>query len=141
MANQGMKICMNLHLICVVNWCCVFFLPNQNFNLESTLFQSWSSALKWRWSNVENETKSDVGFSTLHNVDTTSKQRCCNFVNGLISFFSFMRKHFMQYNKIQLLTVIHVVLHVANKGDIRRSLKYCSLNTSKHTLKNVNIWN
>ena len=25
-----------------------------------------------RWSDVENETKSDVGFLTLHNVDTTS---------------------------------------------------------------------
>ena len=25
-----------------------------------------------RWPDVENETKSDVGFSTLHNVDTTS---------------------------------------------------------------------
>ena len=54
-------------------------------------FQRCGSTLKQRWSDVENETKSDVGFSTLHNVDitsgpdvettlkqryTTSKQRC-----------------------------------------------------------------
>ena len=30
--------------------------------------------LKYRWSDVENERKSDVGFSTLYNVDTTSMQ-------------------------------------------------------------------
>ena len=29
------------------------------------------STLKQRWSDVENESKSHVGFSTLHNVDTT----------------------------------------------------------------------
>ena len=42
------------------------------------------STLKYRWSEVENETKSDVGFPTLTNVDatlvpdveTTSKRRC-----------------------------------------------------------------
>ena len=36
-------------------------LPSQHFNVRSTLFQR-----------CRNETKSDVGFSTLHNVDTTS---------------------------------------------------------------------
>ena len=39
-------------------------LPNQHFNVGAMLFQ--------RWSDVENETKCDVGFSMLHNVDTTS---------------------------------------------------------------------
>ena len=45
-----------------------------------------------RWSDVENETKSDIGFSTLHNVDTTSvsdvettlKQRWYNFILTLL---------------------------------------------------------
>ena len=45
--------------------------PNQNFNVGSTLFQCCRSTLKQRWSDVENESKSHVGFSTLHNVDTT----------------------------------------------------------------------
>ena len=49
-----------------------------------------------------------------------------------------MRKQFLQYNKIQLLTVIHVLIHVDNNGDIRKSLKYLNLNTSKYTLKNLN---
>ena len=38
--------------------------PSQHFNVGSTLFQDWFD--------VENKTKSHVGFSTLHNVDTTS---------------------------------------------------------------------
>ena len=40
--------------------------PSQCFNVGSTLFQRCGS--KWN----KNETKSNVGFSTLHNVDTTS---------------------------------------------------------------------
>ena len=47
--------------------------------------------LKQRWSDVENETKSDAGFSMLHNVDTTPvsdvettlKQRWYNFNSTL----------------------------------------------------------
>ena len=62
--------------------------PSQHFNVGSMLFQRCGSTLKWRWSDVENETKSDIGFSTLHNVDTTSvpdvqttsKQRCTTLV-------------------------------------------------------------
>ena len=38
--------------------------PSQDFNVGSTLFE--------RCSDVENETKSAVGFSTLYNVDATS---------------------------------------------------------------------
>ena len=43
-------------------------LPSQHFNVGSTLFQRCE-----RWSDVENETKSDVGFSTC----TTLIQRQC----------------------------------------------------------------
>ena len=46
----------------------VFIFPSQHFKVDQTLFQPYDQ----RWNNVENETKSDVGFSTLHNVDTTS---------------------------------------------------------------------
>ena len=46
-------------------------LPSQHFNVGSTLFQHCGSTLKSRWSEDENDRKSDVGFSTLHNVDTT----------------------------------------------------------------------
>ena len=46
--------------------------PSQHFNVGSTLFQRCGSRLKWGWPDVENETKSDVGISTLHNVDITS---------------------------------------------------------------------
>ena len=57
------------------NVCLIF--PNQHFKVRSTLFQYCRSTLKYYWSHVENVTKSKVGFSTLHNVDTTSvsKQR------------------------------------------------------------------
>ena len=57
------------------NVCLIF--PNQHFKVGSTLFQYCRSTLKYCWSHVENVTKSNVGFSTLHNVDTTSvsKQR------------------------------------------------------------------
>ena len=66
--------------------------PSQHFNVGSTLFQRCGSTLKWRWFDVENETKSNVGFSTLHNVDTTSvsdvettlKQRWYNFILTLL---------------------------------------------------------
>ena len=46
--------------------------PSQHFNVGSPLFQRCGSTLKQRQSDVENETKSDVGFSTLHNVNTKS---------------------------------------------------------------------
>ena len=60
----------------------IFF--SQHFNVGSTLFQRCESTLKKRWSDVENETKCDITFSTLHNVDatlvsyveTTLNQRC-----------------------------------------------------------------
>ena len=65
--------------------------PSQYFNVGSTLFERCGSTLKLRWSDVENETKSDVGFSSLDNVDTTSvsdvqttlKQRWYNFISTL----------------------------------------------------------
>ena len=47
----------------------VFFQGNE---VIQPTFQSCGSTLKWHWSDVENETKSDIGFSTLHNVDTMS---------------------------------------------------------------------
>ena len=50
----------------------------------STLDQHCRSTLKQRWPNVENEAKSDVGFSTLHNVDTTLIQRCFNLALMLV---------------------------------------------------------
>ena len=60
--------------------------PIQHFKVGSTLFQRCGSTLKQLWSDIENETKSDFGFSTLHNVDITSVpqvettliQRCFN---------------------------------------------------------------
>ena len=68
-------------------------VPSQHFDVGSELFQLCESTLKQRWSDVENETKSDVGFSTLHNVDstsgpdveTTSKQRWSNFGTHVFS--------------------------------------------------------
>ena len=58
--------------------------PSQHISVGPTLVQHYGIALKQRWSNVQNETKPDVGFSMLHKVDTTSvaevettmKQRC-----------------------------------------------------------------
>lgn len=44
--------------------------------LDQLLFKRRGSALKQRWCDAESETKSDVGFSTLHNTDTKWKQRC-----------------------------------------------------------------
>ena len=54
----------------------------------STSDQRCFNVVDQRWSDVENETKSDVGFSTLHKVDATSvsdvettlKQRWYNFI-------------------------------------------------------------
>ena len=56
----------------------------QHFNVGSTLLRNCGSPLKLRWSDVENEIKSKVEFSTLHNIDpmlvsnieTTLNQRC-----------------------------------------------------------------
>ena len=45
---------------------------SRNFNVGSTLFWRCGSTLKQHWSDIENETKSDVGFSKSHNVDKTS---------------------------------------------------------------------
>ena len=64
---------------------------SQYFNVGSTLFQLCGLTLKQGWYDVENETKSDVGFSILHTVDTTSmsddetewKQRGCNYTSTL----------------------------------------------------------
>ena len=66
--------------------------PSQHLNVGSTLFERCGSTLKQRWSDVENKTRSDIGFSTLHNVDTTSvsdieatlKQRWHNFILTLL---------------------------------------------------------
>ena len=63
-------------------------IPSQHFKVGSTLFQRCESTLKERWSDVENETKYDVGFSMLYKIDTTSvpdvettpKQRCTTLV-------------------------------------------------------------
>ena len=49
----------------IFNWLCLEV--SQHFNARSMLFHYCGSTLR---SNVENETKSDVGFSTLDNVDT-----------------------------------------------------------------------
>ena len=54
-------------------------------------FQHRINVVSTLWINVANETKSDVAFSTLHNVDTMSvsdvettlKQRCYNFISTL----------------------------------------------------------
>ena len=40
--------------------------------LPQPTFQPWVNVVSTLWSDVENKTKSDVRFSTLHNVDTTS---------------------------------------------------------------------
>ena len=45
---------------------------SQHFKVGSTLFQRCRLTLKERWSDVENETKSVVRFSILHNVNTRS---------------------------------------------------------------------
>ena len=59
-----------------------------------------------RWSDVENETKSDVGFSMLHNVDTTSvstiettlKQRWYNFISMLFQGGLNVSKSYIETN-------------------------------------------
>ena len=43
-----------------------------------------------------------------------------------------MRQYFLQYVTNQLLTVAFVEIHIGNKGDIHKSLKYCSSKTSKN---------
>ena len=45
-------------------------IPSQHFNVRSTLWINVEITLIRK---NENETKSDVGFSKLHNVDTTSE--------------------------------------------------------------------
>ena len=47
-----------------------------------------------------------------------------------------MRKY---YNilTIQLLTKVHVLIHIGNKGDIHRSSKYCEFKTSKDQLQKI----
>ena len=78
--------------------------PSQHFNVGSTLFQRCGSTLKWRWFDIENETKSDVGFSTLHNVDTTSvsdvettlKQRWYNFILTLLQCVLYISKSYIK---------------------------------------------
>ena len=37
--------------------------------------------------------------------------------------------------ELGLLTLVHVVIHMCNKGEIYRSLKYGNFKTSKHTWK------
>ena len=41
---------------------------------------------------------------------------------------------------IQLLTVVHVVIQVGNKGDIYRSLKYCHYKIIKRLLYKIYIY-
>ena len=66
--------------------------PIQHFNIGPTLFQRCGLTLKKRWADVENEAKSDVGFSTLHNVDATVdktlSRRCFNVVSTLVKAIS-----------------------------------------------------
>ena len=119
--------------------------------------QRWYSVGSLRWNNVE---------TTLHNVDTTSKQpcatliqRCINivltspqrcwnyietnraieygFVNRSISF-TVLNETIFFYNMllIQLLTAARCIT-IGNKVYIYESLKHCNLKTSKTPLK---IW-
>ena len=82
-------------------------LPYQHFNFRKTLFQLCRLLFKQRWSDVENETKFEIEFAALHNIETMSmpsvetilNQRCIasmqpffkvaqcrfNFVSTLIS--------------------------------------------------------
>ena len=52
---------------------CLIKIPNQHFNVGSTLFQLCGSMLKRLWSDVENATKSEIGFSMMRIVNTTWK--------------------------------------------------------------------
>ena len=47
-------------------------LPCQHFNFRNTLFQHCRLPFKQRWSDVENETKSEIEFTALHNIETMS---------------------------------------------------------------------
>ena len=68
-------------------------LSSQYFNVESILFQRWGLTLKYHCSEVKNETKSDIRFSTLWNVgatsvpnvETTLKQRCARSIQHCIN--------------------------------------------------------
>ena len=59
-----------------------------------------------RWSDIENETKCDVGFSMLHNVDTTSvptiettlKKRWYNFISMLFQRGLNVSKSYIETN-------------------------------------------
>ena len=51
---------------------CLWKTPNHHLKVGSTLFQRCGSRLKYRWSDVENETKSEAGFSAFYNIDTKS---------------------------------------------------------------------
>ena len=47
-------------------------LPCQHFNFRNTLFQHCRLPFKQRWSDVENETKSEIEFTASHNIETMS---------------------------------------------------------------------
>ena len=72
-------------------------------NVVSTL---WIN-LKQRWSDVANETKSDAGFSTLHNIDATLvsnvetmlKQRWYNFISTLFQRVLNMSKSYIKISR------------------------------------------
>ena len=80
-------------------WVNTKLLPSQHFNVGPTLFQ--------RWSDVENETKSNVGFSTLDKVDTTSvsdvettlRRRWYNFISMLFQRVLNISKSFIKTSR------------------------------------------
>ena len=61
--------------------------------------------------------------------------------NSMMDYFYYALWESIFYSilAIQRLTVAHVVIHIGNKGDIHRSLKYCDVETSKHPWKHENI--
>ena len=117
-------------------------IRGRSFNVK----QRWYNIGVRRWNNVE---------ATLFNVVRKLYLRCFNVASMLLQldsnqsgywsvwickqinhFYSASRGNvFFSVLAIQLLTVVYVVTHLGNKGNIHRSLKYCDFKTPKHHRK------
>ena len=73
------KICMNLHLIWMVNWYYVFSIPDQHFRVGSTLIQCCESKLK-----VDPTLKMKHNPTSEHDFEIKPKERCYNFASTLL---------------------------------------------------------
>ena len=67
---MSMVFCTKIKLLTRTQW--FHYFSSQQFNVESTLSQRCEHWNNVDWLHLETETKSYVGFSTLHNTDTSS---------------------------------------------------------------------